>query len=708
MSIIKPVLILERTQERLNLNESVKMKNGRKQYIMEGVFTQFMQRNRNDRVYTPDKFLPHLEELLGRKQELGVVYGEFDHPDVFDTSLSRVSHVIENAKYIKEHNRVDGAVRLTNTYWGKEAQALVDDEFPLFISSRAAGVTESNGVVEVKKLFTYDIVADPGFSSAKLSMKVINESCGFDNTPTSPIRIYDLSDTSKTNELFMENKNDFKTQADLMKFMDYLTKEVAEVKNGLAKKVTESSKGDISASAADIEKMSEYQEALHETMAHIIKYLDYISENITISLNETTALNKKTDAIVEHNDYLSTEIEKSINYGTYISEKLNQSIHFGNYLGNKVNESIQFGNYIVEHLNNNINYGEYITEHLNKSIRFGNYLSEQLDTTIGYTELLAEQVNNSLEYADYIREQVNMNINYTEKVGKSMNRVIDYAHYISETLDTTIAYTELIGEKLSNTMDYADYVVECADKTMLYADKIRQTITKNTGLLTESINIPSAEEFLEETDETDTIVDPDKKEEEEGVDKMKDTDEEIKKITESVQFKTGNISKQIDVLIAEAMKTEASKEEEPHFYLFLTKEDIKSFESLSNSDKETVKIALKESQGYWMRSDVLNIMQSVLSKPTSETPINKLMKAMPDDIKPVWESITDKEKSRLLAESTIYVLETDEERTNFWSTRKVGVVNESKRLVSHADLIMNDTLSDNDVQGFMSKFKMLG
>jgi hypothetical protein len=37
----------------------------------------------------------------------------------------------------------------------------------LFSYHQAAGITESDGSVSLKKLFTYDIVADPGFASAK-------------------------------------------------------------------------------------------------------------------------------------------------------------------------------------------------------------------------------------------------------------------------------------------------------------------------------------------------------------------------------------------------------------------------------------------------------------------------------------------------------------------------------------------------------------
>src|SRR5205807_1956003 len=97
------------------------------------------------------------------------VYGEFDHPDVFDTSLQRASHLIKEATFNKELNRIEGKIQLLPTYWGKEARALVESECPIFVSSRAAGVTEQDGTVTLKKLFTYDIVADPGFGSARMS-----------------------------------------------------------------------------------------------------------------------------------------------------------------------------------------------------------------------------------------------------------------------------------------------------------------------------------------------------------------------------------------------------------------------------------------------------------------------------------------------------------------------------------------------------------
>ena len=106
---MKPVLIVENSNSSLTLNENT---NTRKEYILGGIFTEFGVKNRNDRVYTAEKFIPCLDELNERISTIGVVYGEFDHPDVFDTSLSRSSHLIRKASYVREQNRVEGEIRL--------------------------------------------------------------------------------------------------------------------------------------------------------------------------------------------------------------------------------------------------------------------------------------------------------------------------------------------------------------------------------------------------------------------------------------------------------------------------------------------------------------------------------------------------------------------------------------------------------------------
>ena len=282
---MKSILIVENS-----LNSLVREnKDSNNKYILSGLFTEFGIKNRNDRIYTAEKFLPALNELNERiNNDLGVVYGEFDHPDVFDTSLSRASHVIRKAKYIKEKNIVAGEIKLLNTYWGKEAKSIVDDDLPLFVSSRAAGVTESDGSVSLKKLFTYDIVADPGFSSAKMSMGLLNESLGYD-TNNSNFRIYEMTDESKINDLFNMNKNDFVTKKQLTDYSQYLIKELASTKKEVNNAI---SKGNIP--PKKLEKLLEYYEELNASNTQVVKYLNYLAEKIQYVVNENKDLKRTT------------------------------------------------------------------------------------------------------------------------------------------------------------------------------------------------------------------------------------------------------------------------------------------------------------------------------------------------------------------------------------------------------------------------------
>jgi hypothetical protein len=449
---MKPVLIVEHCLDGLKpINENQDPKKG---YILSGTFTEFNIKNRNDRVYTAEKFLPHLEDLMNRKKQLKVVYGEFDHPDVFDTSLSRVSHTIENAFYVPESNLVKGEIRLLNTHWGKEAKALVDDGCPIFVSSRAAGITESDGTVTVKKLFTYDAVADPGFSSARMEVKSINESLGFNESAN--FRIYDVSDESKINELFTMNQNDQVSKKQMVEYSNYLTKEIEDFK----KQINEAIKVKNDYDPAKLDKMFTYYEELHEQQSKIAKYLDYLAENLQFVVNENKQLKLTSTKLIEHNDYLAENLEKVGNYTEYIAENLDKSIEYGKYISEMLDKNIDFSEYIAEHVDKNIKYSEYIAENLDKTIDYSEYIAENLDKTIDYSEYIAENLDNSIVYAEYLAENLDNSIVYAEYIAEHVDNNISYSEYIAENLDDSMAYTNYIAESLDKTIESSKLLTE--------------------------------------------------------------------------------------------------------------------------------------------------------------------------------------------------------------------------------------------------------
>ncbi len=715
---MKPVLIVENSTASL-----IKESSSNNSYIMSGTFTEFGVKNRNERIYTAEKFLPALQELNERINSLGAVFGELDHPDVFDTSLSRSSHIIHKAYYVKEKNLVEGEIKLLSTYWGKEAKAIVDDGLPLFVSSRAAGVTESDGSVSLKKLFTYDLVADPGFASAKMSVKILNESLGYTDLEKSNFRIYEISDESKINELFNMNKNEFVTKKQLTEYSQYLVNELASTKKEVKSAVT---KGNLS--PKKLEQLLEYYDELNSTNAQVVKYLDYLAEKVQIMVNENKSLKDTTKKLIKHNDYLAENLEKSINYTEYLAENLDKNISYAEYLAENLDRNISYSEYIAENLDKNISYAEYLAENLDKNIEYSEYLAENLDKNISYSEYIAENLDKNIAYSEYIAENVDNSIAYSEYLAEHVEGNIAYSEYIAENLDDNIAYSEYLAESLDKSIDYSGMIAERLNNKK----RINESIEGE-----EENEFPSLQEVGFEENPEEEIMDDDIAEEEDIVgggeideyeeDEMDGTDEmdeipggEFDEYEEEGEYPAckpcgddfqgesdSELSESINKLIAEAKKRKVSESSDLNFLKFLNKSQVDSFYSLTGEEQETVKLHINE-RSYFTQKDVLKLIAEALST-KNETIEEKIIRLMPENIKPIWEQLSDSGKKSILSQSRLYpaeVLQNESQIEHFWLTRNLKK-NESvnKKLVSHENVINEEALSDNEMNAIIERFK---
>ena len=698
---MKPVLIVENST-----NSLIRENNGsgKKDYIMNGTFTEFGVKNRNERVYTADKFLPALQELNERMSTLGAVYGEFDHPDVFDTSLSRASHIITKATYVKESNLVSGEIKLLNTYWGKEAKSLVDDGCPVFVSSRAAGITESDGTVSLKKLFTYDIVADPGFASAKMSIKSLNESLGYNEN--SNFRIYEMSDESKINELFNMNKNEFVTKNQLTEYSQYLVKELASTQKEVKGAI---SKGNMS--PKKLEQLLEYYEELNVTNSQVVKYLDYLAEKFSIMVNENKSLKETTNKLIKHNDYLAENLEKAVNYSEYLAENLDKNIEYSEYLAENLDKNISYSEYIAENLDKNISYSEYLAENLDKNIEYSEYLAENLDKNIAYSEYIAENLDKSIAYGEYIAEHVDNSIAYSEYLAEHVEGNIAYSEYIAEHLDDNIAYSEYVAENLDKSINYQGMIVE----------------KLNSGKLNESMgeeNFPSLQaagfENIEDKENNDNENNDNNNDnenseyngiasstEEENYNKEEEEDCGPRNEYEVTGNSDSELSESIDKLIEEAKKRKVSETSDLNFLKFLNKSQVDSYYALTNEEQDNVKLHINE-RSYFTSKDVLSLISEALST-KNESLEERVIRLMPENTKAIWSQMNESAKKSILSQARLYpadVLMTESQVEHFWLTRKLKK-NESvtKKLVAHESLIQEDKLSDNDVTAIMERFK---
>ncbi len=665
---MKPVLIVENsTSSLIRENSST---NGK--YVLGGTFTEFGVKNRNERIYTADKFLPALDELNERMSSLGAVYGEFDHPDVFDTSLARASHVIKKAQYIKEQNIVAGEIQLLSTYWGKEAKALVDDGCPVFVSSRAAGITESDGSVSLKKLFTYDIVADPGFASAKMSVKVLNESLGY-NDPKSNFRIYEMSDESKINELFNMNKNEFVTKQQLTDYSKYLVNEIASTKKEVKSAI---SKGNMA--PKKLEQLLEYYEELNSTNEQVVKYLDYLAEKIQVVVNENKSLKNTTEKLVKHNDYLAENLEKAINYSEYLAENLDKNIEYSEYLAENLDRNISYSEYIAENLDKNIAYSEYIAEHVDNSIAYSEYLAEHVEGNIAYSEYIAEHLDDNIAYSEYIAENLDKSISYQGMIVEKLN-----GNKLNESAEDAFPSLSAAGFENVEDDDNDDNDEEAWNQDNDNHDN-HDNHSHNNGVA--EVN-PSHVHAHEDEDENE--------------------DENMSHAHEVSGHDDSELSESINKLIEEAKKRKVSETTDLNFLKFLSKSQVDSFYALSESEQETVKLHINE-RSYFTQKEVLTLIAEALST-KNETLEERVIRLMPENVKPIWENLTESGKKSILSQARLYpeeVLTTEAQVEHFWSTRNLKK-NESvtKKLVSHEALIQEDKLSDKEAQAILERFK---
>lgn len=599
------VFILEKQEYILESKKSAD-----NEYILEGIAAVFGKENNNHRIYEEKEYLPHLDYLKDKISQKRLV-GELDHPEKFDVSLKNISHLITDLTHDKGDRTLKIKVKLLDTPAGDIAKKLVDAGVPLSISSRAAGSVGNDKKVQIKKIFTYDLVADPGFQNAQLervyesagfsteeyanyrtnsvinSLICLNESLGIENE--SSLKIYKVDNNeefyniinktdNKNKKALMEN-NEFVTADELNKYSVFLKKEMDSMKATIvdlkeqkeALRESVESNNDTYELESRVAKLEKYSEYLAENLENAIKYGEYLSENL--------------DNSITYSKYLAENLDKTISYSKYLAENVDRSISYSEYVAENVDNSIEYSKYIAEKLDQNIQYSEYLAENVDKGISYSEYLGENLDKGIAYSEYLAEKVNNGIEYTEYVAENLNRGIEYSDYLAENLNRGIDYSEYLAEKLNRSISYSEYIAESMERNAPYND-----------------QTSLRESA------------EFTAESDLNESGF----------AGSYDDLSFKIDSLIESVQTK----------------KTEENINEAANRFAAPAKKQ-KATESLNESE---------------------NI---------NETGI-KFIDEIPEEYAQVWESLSEGHKQSIIAQSSFYRLDTPYQIKNFWSTRQLG------------------------------------
>jgi hypothetical protein len=503
------------------------------------------------------------------------------------------------------------------------------------------------------------------------------------------------------------NRNDFVTKKQLTDYSKYLVNEIASTKKEVKTAIT---KGDMA--PKKLEQLLEYYEELNSTNSQVVKYLDYLAEKIQIVVNENKSLRSTTEKLAKHNDYLAENLEKAINYTEYVAENLDKNIEYSEYLAENLDRNISYSEYIAENLDKNISYSEYLAENLDKNIAYSEYIAENLDKNIAYSEYIAENLDKNIAYSEYLAEHVDNSIAYSEYLAEHVEGNIAYSEYIAEHLDDNIAYSEYVAENLDKSISYQGMIVE---KLNAKGGKLFENNEEDAFPSLSAAGFESHDDENDENDNNDENEEnyngvPASYEEEAYSHENENENEDEDYSPKSHEVSGDNeseLSESINKLIEEAKKRKVSETTDLNFLKFLNKSQVDSFYALTNEEQETVKLHINE-RSYFTQKEVLTLVAEALST-KNESLEERVIRLMPENVKPIWEQLTNTSKKSILSQARLYpedVLMTESQVEHFWLTRNLKK-NESvtKKLVSHEALIQEDRLSDTEASAILERFK---
>ena len=650
----KDLLIVEMSSSTLTVD-----KNENKDYVLEGIFGQIDQKNRNNRIYTEDEYVPQIEALQA-KIKSSKLLGELDHPTQFDTSLKNVSHVVEELYYDKDSKEVRGKIRLLDTDAGRQAKALVDAGVPLQISSRAAGAVESNGKVKIKQLFTYDLVADPGFENAEL--KRVNESYGFSNDDG--IYIYEMggeanilennSEQENTNTQIKENQNmaEFVKAEDFNKYSEYLAKEIKSIKEAI----------------------------------------DARSEE------ETTGVDEKITKVIGHSDHIAESVNKLEKYVSYVAERLDESIQYTEHVAEKTDQGIQ--------------YSEALAEKLDEGIQYTEHVAEKLDEGIQYTEHVAEGVSKLKDFANYLAEAHNENtvsgenlIEYVNYLKENMQSISEYAEYIAESINENLVVEEEGNVEGEEAGVEGEEVVK-KDETEL------EEVGDNSAEGNVSADGEEAGQEAEEGAEgaADGVDEPEEVHSEEDKGTQEEADDEMPEdegedgASDPLEAYKKEVSSKLDALVESATKAE---NENPSFFRIVSSTTQSKYNELNEAAKTEVRQIVSK-RGFMTESEIVSLIEKSNMIVESRQAQPFVLEAMPAEYAEVWSNLSEAKQNQILAQSKYHKLETEYQVRNFWQTRdlrEAAPVMEKIEMIKEAKEVEENKGLGYDVTGYAEQFK---
>ena len=663
----KNLLILERSAGNLELNKETSG-----EYVLEGIFGEIDVKNKNNRIYTESEYVPQIKALQD-KIKSSKLLGELDHPANFDISLKNVSHIIEELTYDEKSKQVRGRIRLLDTEAGKQAKALVDAGVPLQISSRAAGAVESNGQVKIKQLFTYDLVADPGFANAELSR--VNESFGF--ALDSDIQIYEINSTeelikednienNKTETMLNEENSKFVSTEDFNKYSEYLSEEIKSLK-------------------ATISKLNETNEnTKNEETSKLKEYINYIAETLDNSITYTEATADGVNSIKEYTNYLAESFNESVDTVSGLNERMDQVTAYAEYVAESVNANVIVEDRAEEIEAELMDDGE--PKETEAAAELLDDVVESLDIEIvTEEEMLAEEkeIEEGNAFGDAVRKAKDAGEKEFEFEGKTY-KVEEAELEESKGCGCGNAECSCESNEVTEEVEAEEEVTEEVEAEEEVTEEVEaEEVTEEVEAEEE---VTESDEEVTESDEEESEEEEEESEEEEpeAEEISEDLELDLEIVTESelvVSNYQDEVHSKLQTIIDASNRKPSTN---PGFFSFVSESVQNDFKALNEDDKATVLKAV-EKQGFLSEGQIVSLWNTSLAQvQESDLPVIALM---PVEYKETWDKLSEGKRTSLIAQSKFHNTNSQYEVKTFWQTRdmretsididKVNSMNES-------------------------------
>jgi hypothetical protein len=425
-------------------------------------------------------------EYLKKDITAGNLLGELDHPERFEVALSNVSHKINELWYDQAKRQVRGKIEiLDGTPKGAIAKELLKAGIPLSISSRAAGSVNEDKTVSIQQIYTYDLVAKPGFENAQLSqvnesaqarinnwVQQLNEShAKFENkvsniAPTlgyvnENVSIYDVEDKFPSPRI--------RPEAQALRTTNVKNKNEINPMNENQKPYEESFQQWSSFVKLEIGKLNERLDVIEDSI---------ISGNGAGSSKDIKVLkgyaNKLRQISENHLDWTS-KIAKSVNklgrYADNLAQKSNE--HYDK--TQKIEETVDYNAKVLNHTQDWVGRNAVVT----------NAIAETVDHN-------AKMQNDMNEWSREIAAGVNQLNEWGHEKAKAINGIHEWTSSIAKGLNETANWSEdMFGRAMSKTdaqklVQYIELVSE-GKKSPKLAKKINEAI-RTHGITGKTVN----------------------------------------------------------------------------------------------------------------------------------------------------------------------------------------------------------------------------